>query len=56
MIAYYIKYNLKSDIKPREISVDAKDLKSAKNKIGKKHGYKSGRNIVINECHIIGYF
>ena len=56
MQAYGIKYHIKGSEKIIDVSVDAKDIKSAKKKIGKKHGYKDGRMIVINDCKIIGYF
>lgn len=36
--------------------VDAKDLASAKKKLGKKHGYKDGRMIKIERASVIGYF
>lgn len=54
MTAYYIRYNING--KTHEISIDARDLKSAKNKIGKKHGYKTGRNVKIEKTTVIGYF
>lgn len=54
MQAYYIRYSVKGQEK--EISVDAKDIQSAKRKIGHKHGYKDGRMIKINHVSIIGYF
>lgn len=57
MIAYGIKYHIKNkENKVMDISIDAKDVKSAKNKIGKKHGYKDGRMIIIDNCIIVGYF
>ena len=54
MTAYYIIYTVKGQ--QFEKSVDAKDLKSAKRKIGKKHGYKDGRMIKIERVSVIGYF
>lgn len=54
MTAYYIRYNLKG--KNYEISIDAKDIKSAKKKIGRKHGYKDGRMVKIDDVVVIGYF
>ena len=56
MVAYYIIYSLRNDDKTREISIDAKNLKSAKRKIGKKHKYKDGRMIKILKAETIGYF
>ena len=51
MQAYGIKYHIRGkEEKIFDILVDAK------NKIGKKHGYKDGRMIVIEDCKIIGYF
>lgn len=57
MQAYGIKYHIKgNENKTMDVLVDAKDVKSAKNKIGKKHGYKDGRMVVIDNCKIIGYY
>lgn len=56
MVAYGIKYHIKGTEKTKDILIDAKDAKSAKKKIGKKHGYKDGRMVVIDECRIIGYY
>jgi hypothetical protein len=57
MIAYGIKYHIRgNENRVMDISIDAKDAKSAKKKIGKKHGYKDGRMVVIDECFVIGYF
>lgn len=54
MKAYSIDYTLKS--KNYNILVDAKDIASAKKKIGKKHGYYTGRMIKVIRSTIIGYF
>ena len=54
MIAYGIDYELQG--KRYTTTIDAKDLKSAKNKIGKKHGYKTGRKIKVSKVNVIGYF
>ena len=54
MISYYIEYMLKG--KRFSKYIVAKNLASAKKKIGKKHGYKTGRMIEIEKAHIIGYF
>lgn len=57
MQAYGIKYHIRGkEDKVMDISIDAKDLNSAKKKIGKKHGYKDGRMVVVDDCKIIGYF
>ena len=57
MQAYSIKYSIRGkEDKEYDILVDAKDLKSAKKKIGRKHKYKDGRMIVVNNCVIIGYY
>ena len=55
MKAYGIDYTVKGK---RYIgaTVDAKDLKSAKKKLGKKHGYKDGRMIKVERVHVIGFF
>jgi len=54
MTAYAINYTCKG--KTYWTNVDAKDLKSAKKKLGKKHGYKDGRMIKILSVSVIGYF
>lgn len=56
MKAYGITYHLRNESKMLDIVVDAKDIKSAKNKIGKKHGYKNGSSICVDDVKIIGYF
>jgi hypothetical protein len=55
MKAYGIDYTVKGK---RYIgaTVDAKDLKSAKKKLGRKHGYKDGRMIKIQRSSVIGYY
>ena len=54
MIAYSIDY----EVKGKECSklIEAKNLDSANKKIGKKHGYKTGRMISIRRVCVIGYF
>jgi hypothetical protein len=54
MTAYSIDYFI--DGKEYTRLVDARDLKSAKNKIGKRHGYKTGRKVSINKVLVVGYF
>lgn len=56
MKAYSVKYHIRNKEVKKEMLVDAKDLKSAKNKIGKKNGYKDGKMIVIDDCSVVGYF
>ena len=57
MQAYHIKYHIRGkEDRVHDTSIDAKDAKSAKKKIGKKHGYADGRMVVIDECRVIGYF
>lgn len=53
MTAYAINYTCKG--MTLWANVDAKDLKSAKKKLGKKHGYKDGRMVKILSVSIIGY-
>lgn len=55
MTAYSIDYTVKGK-KYYGKNVDAKDLKSAKTKLGRKHGYKDGRMIKINHVVVCGYF
>jgi hypothetical protein len=54
MQAYSISYTVKGQRYNK--LVDAKDVKSAKNKLGKKHGYKDGRMIKVESVSVIGYF
>lgn len=56
MKAYGIDYTYKGH--RYWTTVDARDLKSAKNKIGRKHGLKASEAdaIKITNHHIIGYF
>jgi hypothetical protein len=55
MKAYSITYKVKGQLY-LSVLVDAKDLKSAKKKLGRKHGYKDGRMIKIEQTHVIGYY
>lgn len=55
MKAYAIDYTVKGKLH-YGVLVDAKDLKSAKIKLGKKHGYKDGRMIKIERASVVGYF
>ena len=55
MKAYAIDYMVKGQKHWGKL-VDAKDLASAKKKLGKKHGYKDGRMIKIERVSVVGYF
>ena len=55
MTAYAIDYTVNGR-KVWSYHVEAKDLKSAKRKIGKKHGYKDGRMIKIDRVTVCGYY
>jgi hypothetical protein len=54
MQAYGIDYTVKG--KTYSTLIDAKDVKSAKRKLGKKHGYKDGRMIKVQKVLVIGYY
>lgn len=54
MQAYGIRYTVNG--KAYQAIIDAKDLASAKKKLGKKHGYTSGRMIKVTGVSVIGYF
>ena len=56
MQAYGIDYRIRNKGGLNTMLVDAKDIKSAKRKIGKKHGYKDGRMIQIERVNVIGYY
>lgn len=56
MKAYSIDYTIRGKNGSYTKNIDAKDLKSAKNKIGKKHGYKDGRMIQIEKVLVVGYY
>lgn len=55
MTAYSIDYTVRGAYYYGR-SIEAKDLKSAKKKLGKKHGYKDGRMIKIKSVCVVGYF
>ena len=55
MKAYSIDYTVKGQKHFRKL-VDAKDLTSAKKKLGKKHGYKDGRMIKVERVSVVGYY
>ena len=55
MKAYSIDYTVKGQKYWGKL-VDAKDLTSAKKKLGKKHGYKDGRMIKVENFKVVGYF
>lgn len=54
MKAYAIDYTVKGQKYYR--LVDAKDIKSAKTKIGRHHGYKDGRMIRLDRVSVVGYY
>lgn len=54
MTAYAIDYSVKGKRQPTTY-VDARDLKSAKKKLGRKHGYTTGRMIKLEKVFICGY-
>lgn len=62
MIAYGINYHLRGDSKQYDTLVDAKDIKSAKRKIARKHKkkdgtpYKDGRVVILDRVMIVGYY
>ena len=59
MVAYSIEYlvkGAKNDGKLKYALIEAKDMKSAKKKLAKKHGYKDGRMIQVERVVVIGYF
>lgn len=58
MIAYAIDYQVRGKEKevPYSIHVDAKNLASAKKKIGRKHGYKDGRMVKVKNVFVCGYY
>ena len=54
MVAYHVEYEVRG--KAFTADVDAKDAKSMKRKLGKKHGYKDGRMIKVNKSTVVGYY
>lgn len=54
MKAYSIDYTVSG--KYFHKLIDAKDINSAKKKLGKKHGFKDGRKISIKAVMVVGYF
>lgn len=56
MIAYGIDYSIRGKEPLYSVNIDAKNLKSAKKKLGRKHGYKDGRMIIIHSAFVIGYY
>lgn len=55
MKAYAIDYTVKGQRYIGKL-IDAKDAKSAKIKLGKKHGYKDGRMIKVERISVVGYY
>lgn len=62
MQAYSIYYKVKGDDRLRNLNIDARDLKSARNKIARRHGFKNAdgkpdyNKIEIQGSQIIAYF
>lgn len=56
MIAYGITYTVRGKAGKHDALIDAKDLKSAKRKLARKHGYKDGRMIKAERVSIVGYY
>ena len=56
MTAYSVDFTVRNDDRVRTLVIDAKDLKSARRKIGRRLGYKDGRMIKIQRVDVIGYF
>lgn len=56
MKAYGIDYKVRGKERTYSTLIDAKDIASAKKKLGKKHGYKDGRMIQTLKVSVIGYF
>ena len=56
MQAYSIQYKIRGQEHKYDILIDAKDMKSAKRKLGRKHGYKDGRMIQVIKSWIVGYY
>lgn len=56
MVIYHIEYTIKGHDEIHEARVEATGINNAKIKIGKKHGYKSGRMIKVKSYFITGYF
>lgn len=58
MQAYSVHYKVKGDVFDalRTLTVDAKDLKSARKKIARRHGFKDEKRIQIQGSSIVGYF
>ena len=54
MQAYSIEYKVKD--RNFSILINAKDVKSAKKKIGRKHGDVTGRKTKVLKVSVIGYF
>lgn len=56
MQAYSIDYKVRGQDRKYSVLIDAKDMKSAKRKLGRKHGYKDGRMIQVIRSWIVGYY
>lgn len=60
MVAYTIDYEVKGNKgtngQVKTILIDAKDVQSARRKIGKKHGYADGRMVKLRKVGVVGYY
>lgn len=56
MKAYGITYRVRGKDRLYTVNIDARDIQSAKRKLGRKHGYKDGRMIQIVILSVIGHF
>ena len=56
MMAFGIKYKVRGNNRQYDVLIDARDMKSAKRKLGKKHGYKDGRMIQVIRSFVVGYY
>mgnify|MGYP007133761762 FL=1 len=56
MQAYSIDYKVKGDDRLRRLNIDARDLKSARRKIARRHGFNDEKTIQIQGSRIIAYF
>ena len=55
MIAYSVDYEVKGK-SYWSVLVEGRDFKSVKKKLGKKHGYDTGRMIKVKRASVVGYF
>ena len=55
-MAFGITYKIRGNNRKYDVLIEARDMKSAKRKLGKKHGYKDGRMIQVIWSTVVGYF